>query len=376
MHADRTQPSVAVVGTGTMGAMALWQLAERGIRAVGYEAFSPGHDRGAAGGESRIFRMAYKEGAQYVPLLKRARQLWDDVDQLSDHPIFYPSGFATVGPADDPQIASSLESARIHDLEVEILGADEAKSRVPEHPVRPGETMVYDPSGGLIRPELAVLTVADRAEQLGAEIRRYTKVLEVTEAGDHATVTTDSGTESFDQLIVAPGPWVNELSPVTRFPIQPRALIATWFPRRSSALFVLGRSPAAVRVGTPGFSCFPAVDGTNVKVIAHGAFDDIEGPDSLPRAGTVASSQRAASFVEETLPGVFPTPVRVQTYSDGYTPDNTPVLGRIDRSSSIIVAAGFSGHGFKMAPAFGEALADIVENDRTTGIEFMSPSRF
>lgn len=376
MDIDRPKPTVAVVGTGSMGAMALWQLAKRGVPVVGFEAFSPGHDRGAAGGESRIFRMAYKEGAEYVPLLKRAREMWGEVDRLTEHTLFYSCGFATVGPADDPQIASILESARVHNLEVEILDADEARRRVPEHPVRSGETLVYDPNGGLIRPELAVLTVAHRAEALGAEIRRYTKVLDVVEAADHVTVVTDAGSESFDQVIVASGPWVHELSPVKRFPIQPRELTATWFPRRSSDLFVLGRSAAAVRVGTPGFSCFPAVDGSNVKVIAHGAFADILGPDQLPRAGTAENSQRAAAFVEETLPGVFPTPVRVQTYSDGYTPDSTPVFGRIGPSSRIIVASGFSGHGFKMAPAFGEALADVVENDRTDGLEFMSPNRF
>ena len=52
---------VAVVGTGSMGAMALWQLARDGVDAIGFERYSPGHDQAAAGGESRIFRTAYLE---------------------------------------------------------------------------------------------------------------------------------------------------------------------------------------------------------------------------------------------------------------------------------------------------------------------------
>lgn len=50
------QPTAAVVGVGSVGAMVLWQLAQRGVQAVGYDAYAPGHDRGAAGGESRILR--------------------------------------------------------------------------------------------------------------------------------------------------------------------------------------------------------------------------------------------------------------------------------------------------------------------------------
>lgn len=70
---SKAQPIVAAVGVGSVGAMALWQLARRGVHAVGYDSYSPGHDRGAAGGESRILRAAPRRGRQYVPLLQRAR---------------------------------------------------------------------------------------------------------------------------------------------------------------------------------------------------------------------------------------------------------------------------------------------------------------
>ncbi|MCP9982649.1 FAD-dependent oxidoreductase [Actinomadura madurae] len=67
---------VAVIGVGTMGSMAMWRLAERGVEAIGFERYAPGHDLGAAGGNTRLFRLAYMEGAHYVPLLKQALGLW------------------------------------------------------------------------------------------------------------------------------------------------------------------------------------------------------------------------------------------------------------------------------------------------------------
>lgn len=58
---------VGVIGLGAIGSMALWQLAKRGVDVTGFEQFGIGHDRSGVGGESRLFRVAYKEGAQYVP---------------------------------------------------------------------------------------------------------------------------------------------------------------------------------------------------------------------------------------------------------------------------------------------------------------------
>jgi sarcosine oxidase len=70
------QWDVGVIGLGTMGSMAMWQLARRGVSVIGFEQFGIGHDRSAAGGETRLFRTAYKEGAQYVPILKEAQRLF------------------------------------------------------------------------------------------------------------------------------------------------------------------------------------------------------------------------------------------------------------------------------------------------------------
>jgi sarcosine oxidase len=369
-------PSVGVIGTGSIGSMALWRLAARGIAATGFDQYSPGHDRGAAGGESRIFRLAYKEGPEYVPLLLHARDMWQELDAVSPHRLFHGGGFATVGAEDEPRMETIRASARGHGLTIEEWGASEAARRVPEHPVRDGESMIFDPAGGLIRPELAVMAAAEQAGRLGAEVRPYARVDEVVDDGDRVTVVTRDGDHTFDHVVITTGPWVGGGLLPEGLPLQPKELTATWFPRRDDDTFVLGRTPTAVRLGVPGFSCFPAVDGAGVKVIAHGAFGDIDDPEDLPRTADVSSVRRASRFVEEALPGVFPSPVRVATYSDAYTPDDHPILGRVSPDSRVILAVGFSGHGFKMAPAFGEVLARIVAGESMPDLEFMRPGRF
>ena len=72
MEGTQVDADVAVIGAGTMGSFALWRLAKRGVRAIGFERFEPGHDRGSGHGESRIIRTAHFEGSTYVPLVRSA----------------------------------------------------------------------------------------------------------------------------------------------------------------------------------------------------------------------------------------------------------------------------------------------------------------
>lgn len=368
---------VAVVGVGSIGAMTLWQLAEQGVAATGYDRYAPGHDRGAAGGESRIFRAAYQEGGQYVPLLRQARELWRALQASTSRPVLHEVGCATVGPAGHPAVLAVQDAARQHGLPLEVLGRAEARRRVPEHPVRDGEVLLLDPLGGLLRPEASVTSAVAAAEAAGAQVRRYEPVIGVRDnAGQSATVITAGGEETYDRVVVSAGPWAGRLSLPAPLPLTVRRLTATWFPRRDRELFDLRRTPVTIRVGGPAFSCFPSVDDVGCKVIVHGGFPAIDDPESLPRSADVSEVRRAAAAVREVLPGLHPDPVRVGIYCDAWTPDGHALLGPSQQGSAVIVAAGFSGHGFKLAPALGRALADLAQGrDLPAEFRFLDPMR-
>src|SRR5262249_58748020 len=72
----RMTVDVAVIGLGATGSAALHHLARRGLRVVGLEQFTPGHDSGSSHGESRIIRLGYFEHPSYVPLVRAAFPLW------------------------------------------------------------------------------------------------------------------------------------------------------------------------------------------------------------------------------------------------------------------------------------------------------------
>lgn len=163
--------------------MTLWQLAKAGVDAVGVEQFGVGHDRGGAGGESRIFRLAYKEGPEYVPLLLRSRELWLELTSLSPTPIFHPRGALTIGRPEHPDLAQVFESIERFNLDHRVLSISEMASVYPQHRLLDEEVGIFDPAGGLLIPQLAVGAAVGAAKNRGATVLEQTEVLDIDATG-------------------------------------------------------------------------------------------------------------------------------------------------------------------------------------------------
>ncbi|HWL75387.1 MAG TPA: FAD-dependent oxidoreductase, partial [Burkholderiaceae bacterium] len=120
-----------VLGTGGVGSAALFQVARRGARVLGLDRFSPPHDRGSSHGQTRIIRQAYFEHPDYVPLLLRAYELWEELSHIAGEQLYHETGLLQVGPRDGVVLRGVLESARRHALDVDQLPAAEILSRFP-----------------------------------------------------------------------------------------------------------------------------------------------------------------------------------------------------------------------------------------------------
>src|SRR5579883_2243881 len=105
-----------VLGLGGMGSAAAYHLARRGKRVLGLEQFVPAHDRGSSHGHSRIYRQAYMEGAQYVPLLLRAYDLWRELERESGRELLRLTGGLMIGPAGSRAVDGARRSAEAHGI--------------------------------------------------------------------------------------------------------------------------------------------------------------------------------------------------------------------------------------------------------------------
>ena len=205
-----------VVGLGAVGAATLYQLARRGARVLGIDRFAPPHALGSSHGRSRIIREAYFESPLYVPLVRRAYELWGELEAASGTTILRQTGGLMLGPPDGAVVAGALASARQHALPYEELSAAEVVRRFPGF--RPTVDMVgvWEPRAGWLAPERAIAAHLALAARHGAELRTTEPVLRWRAGGGGGggggvEVTTAYGTYAARRLVLAAGAWTRAL---------------------------------------------------------------------------------------------------------------------------------------------------------------------
>src|SRR3954449_7952351 len=107
---------VIVVGVGGMGSAAVHHAAARGARVLGLEQFDIPHDLGSSHGISRIIRLAYWEHPDYVPLVRRAYDLWRALEQDAAERLLIVTGSIDGGLRDGTTIRGALAACCAHGL--------------------------------------------------------------------------------------------------------------------------------------------------------------------------------------------------------------------------------------------------------------------
>ncbi|GGY33591.1 N-methyl-L-tryptophan oxidase [Streptomyces djakartensis] len=372
----RIPKRVAVIGAGSMGSQVMWRLAARGAEVIGYDRYAPGHDRGAAGGETRIFRAVHLGDPGYIPLLHLADRMWDRLQRESGFPLRRRSGCLVMGDADSPPMRLLLSASTAHRLDHEVLDQEALARRYPQHRLPTGHTAVLDRLGSVIRPEASIQAAAARAEQLGARLHRYTPVREIAPApGGGVHVVTEHGTDHVDAAVVTVGPWINTLLPDLPRTVDVRRLISSWhLPTRHD--WFAGGAPAFVR-STP-HDCYglPSPDGISVKLgLSFARYLPVPDPERLDRTVRPEELATFRELIAELMPDLNPDPIRLSVYMEGYTTSGNPLVGHLPGEDDIIVMVGFSGSGFKLSPAMGEIAADLALDGSTEHpIGFLAPA--
>lgn len=351
-----------MIGLGSAGSMALWRLSLMAdVEAIGFEQFGIGHPHGSFSGESRLFRTAYQEGAKYVPLLSRARELWGELESASGRRLFHRYGVLTVSRATNGPFVRLLDSIEEHGLPHELLDAAELRERYPQLDVADDEVGVLDPLGGALRPESGVLSAVKQARANGAEVRDHDPVISIADAGDGVDIVSESGTTRVDRVIVTAGSWSKLLIPELEPLVEVGRITLTWFVPEAAVepLYQPEALPCFIR-DRDSFHVFgaPIVDGYSAK-ISSDAHPPIgaDRPELMDLRRDPAELSEFGREVRKIFPGVSPEPVHYSVHHDGFTPDKTPI---IDRRGSTVVVAGLSGHGYKLAPAYGELAAQLA----------------
>lgn len=372
-----TNYDVIVLGLGGFGSSACYHAARRGVSVLGLEQFTPAHDRGSSHGETRIIRQAYFEHTDYVPLLIRAYELWDDLEQQTQRKLLHKVGLMISGRPDGEAVPGTRLAAIEHNLPLESMTARDAERRFPTFRIPDEHDVVFEANAGYLKVEDCTTAHLEMAERHGADLRFQTPVTSWESDGRTIIVRTDREEFTGKQLILAAGAWSSRCLDGLNVPLTVVRKYLAWFPVRAEQKSIIEHGPTFFyELGPRQFYGFPSVDGATLKMAEHTGGQTVDDPLEVDRHQHAGDVEPLSSFLRQAIPGVDPTPARHSVCMYTRTPDLHFIVDRHPRFENVVIACGFSGHGYKFTSVLGEVLADLaIEGKTTSPIEFLSLKR-
>lgn len=367
-----------VVGLGGMGSAALYELARRGKRALGIEQFDIAHDKGSSHGVTRIIRLAYHEHPSYVPLMRRSYELWRDLEAAANEQILHITGSIDAGPPGSSNFAGSLLSCEEHDLPHEVLTSAELTRRFPGYRL-PSETMsVFQGEGGFLLPERCISLFAERAQEAGAAVHTTERTIEWQPIDNGIRVTTDRGEYEAETLVISAGAWASKLLPGLGAAAIPERQVLAWIETQRPELFTPQVFPVFNAIVDEGkFYGFPEFGIPGFKIGKYHHLEENVDPDTIDREPNSQDEAALRDFTEKYFPDAAGATSSMKVCMFTNSPDEHFIIDRLPDSPQVVVAAGFSGHGFKFSSVVGEILADLaIDGSTSHDIDMFRLARF
>jgi monomeric sarcosine oxidase len=351
---------VAVIGLGAAGSATLSALARSGATAIGIDRHDPPHAKGSSHGETRLLRTAYSEGAFYVPLVRRAIVLWRALEKRTGTRLFEQTGVVYAGPRDDAFLAAAQAAAKRWRLNLPVERGLDAWFQLP-----PDWLTLRDAQGGLVYPERAIAAFLKDARAHGAAVRKNCRCTGLDRSGETVRIKTTRGTIDAARVVVATGAWIDELVPELAARTHVERRVLHWFAARrctaKNGFRPFAISPRDGRL----FYGFPANARGEVKVAEHDTVEIVASPSRLKRRIAARDIAAIRPLIAQFMPQLGRR-VRSQVCMYPMSKDEHFILDRHPDDARIVIGAGLSGHGFKFAPAIGEALANLALERRQT----------
>jgi sarcosine oxidase len=352
---------VIVVGLGAMGSATLYQLARRGIRVLGIDQYAPPHTLGSTHGRSRIIREAYFEHPLYVPLVRRAYELWDELEREAERTLFHRTGGLMIGPEDGTLVAGARRSAVEHDVPHEMLRADDVRRRWPAYDPPDDHAALFELRAGLLLPESCVESYLELARRHRAVTCMEERVQDWRADGDGVAVRTGAATYRAERVVFTVGAWLRELVRDLPLPLVVERQMFHWFePAARPELHQAQRCPLALWEFERDrmVAMFPDL-GDGVKTGVHHEGEAVD-PGTVRRTTTPEEDAEIRDILSRLMPDAAgrQREARVCLYTN--TPDHDFLIDTHPSVPAVLLVSPCSGHGFKFASAVGEIAADLV----------------
>ncbi|HCV28003.1 MAG TPA: hypothetical protein DGB32_06725 [Dehalococcoidia bacterium] len=362
---------VVVIGGGVMGCATLHYLAKMGIT----NTLLLERDTLASGSTGRsmtILRMHYSN-AITTRMAKESRDVIADFEAETGHP----GGFVNTGylflvvPGQEGALRTNAALQREHGVDSRALMPEEAAKQWPEINFEGVAAVAYEPDSGYADSSAVTNGFALSARETGARVTLGCNVTGIVkERGRAVAVETDLGRINAGAIVLTAGPWIPEFLASVGAPL-PLSWVRHQVVKLHRPLNKIPTHPIIADTSN-GISFRPDVD----DLTLIGIREDPTDRDTYNQSVDPSCAADSLEYLVQRYPA-FDEAGWDAGWSGLFTvtPDHHPVIDRVPGLENLVVGAGFSGHGFKLSPTIGRALAELAVDGRATTID-MTPLRF
>ncbi|PKB72129.1 MAG: N-methyltryptophan oxidase [SAR202 cluster bacterium Io17-Chloro-G6] len=350
-----------------MGSAALYQLARRGWKVLGLEQYDIPHDLGSSHGHSRMIRYTLQEHPSYVPLVRRAYELWHELEETAGETLIVTTGSVRAGPPDSPFFQGAKEACDVHGIPYEILTSTEINTRFPGYRFSEEISSIYQADGGFLLPERCIVDHVRAAKEAGAEVHDREAVLDWQPEGDGVKVRTGRDTYTAGRLVVTAGAWAAKLVPqVAKYAVPERQVLGWFQPERPEWFHPESFPVFGIWTEEGRYYGFPNYSVPGFKVgRSHHLRQQVD-PDQMDRDVHPEDEDILRQFISRYFPQGAGEALTLTTCMYTNTPDEHFIIDVLPPHPQVSLAAGFSGHGFKFASVIGEIMADLAQRGETS----------
>lgn len=352
---------VVIVGAGVMGSAAAYWLSLAGKRVALLEKHTPAHIGAASSDNSRKVRYQYQGQDLYTEMVAEAVRLWRAFDRQLGTDFYRPQGTLSLqSVAQHPSITADYEGLRRLGFDPLWLDSSQLQRMFPQFS-NVDSGYFLEGMGGYIDAGAATRALVRAAVDLGAVLCSDAEVVSLRESGGcvSAAVTHDGRAFEAETFLVALGSWTTRLLPNLPIEVRPSAARVHYLKPADTSLYSFPRLPPFAVADTK-FYGFPIHWRGSMKVAEHtigrlfDPDDDREQPDPEALA-------RLRDFLSTHMPDISDAEVTYsKTCTYAMTPDSDFVIDYLPDRANVLVATGFSGHGFKFGILIGQILSELA----------------
>jgi N-methyl-L-tryptophan oxidase len=357
---------VVIVGAGVMGSAAAYWLSRAGKRVALLEKHTPAHVGAASGDHSRKVRYQYQGQDLYTEMVAEAVKLWKEFDRQLGTDFYQPQGALSLQSVlAHPSITADYDGLRRLGFEPRWLDSSQLQRMFPQFSnVHSG--YFVEGMGGYIDAGGATRALVHAAVDFGAELYSATEVVSLRESGGcvSAAVAHDGRLFEGETFVVALGSWTSRLVPSLSIEVRPSAARVHYLKPADSSLYAFPSLPPFAVADTK-FYGFPIHWRGSMKVAEH-AIGRLFDPDEDREQPDPEALSKLREFLDTYMPDLTDAEVTYsKTCTYAMTPDSDFVIDFLPDRSNVLVATGFSGHGFKFGILIGQMLSELVVHGST-----------